>query len=104
MLFLGDDWAEAHHDVELVDEAGRVLAKRRLPEGVKGLAGLHELVAEHLGDDEEPSSVLVGIETDRGPWVSAAGRRRVHGVRGQPAAGGPLSGTALGVRGEVRPR
>ena len=23
MLFVGDDWAEAHHDIEIVDEAGR---------------------------------------------------------------------------------
>ena len=30
-LFVGDDWAEDHHDVEVMDEAGRVLAKRRLP-------------------------------------------------------------------------
>jgi len=71
VLFVGDDWSEAHHDVEIVDEAGRVLAKRRLPEGVTGLSGLHELVAEHLGDDDELASVVVGIETDRGPWVSA---------------------------------
>ena len=71
MLFLGDDWAEAHHDVELVDEAGRVLAKRRLVEGVAGLSALHELVAGHLGDEEGPGSVLVGIETDRGGWVAA---------------------------------
>ena len=32
-LFAGDDWAEDHHDVEVMDEAGRVLAKRRLPGG-----------------------------------------------------------------------
>jgi hypothetical protein len=31
MLFVGDDWAEDHHDVELVDEAGTVLARQRLP-------------------------------------------------------------------------
>jgi len=36
-LFVGDDWAEDHHDVEVMDEAGRVLAKRRLPEGVAGI-------------------------------------------------------------------
>jgi transposase len=71
MLFLGDDWAEAHHDVELQDEQGRVLARRRLPEGVVGLAQLHALIADHLGEDGEPGSVLVGIETDRGPWVQA---------------------------------
>jgi hypothetical protein len=29
VLFIGDDWAEAHHDIEIEDEAGRVLARRR---------------------------------------------------------------------------
>ncbi len=71
MLFLGDDWAEAHHDVELQDGEGRVLARRRLPEGVAGIAALHALVGDHLGDDDEAGQVLVGIETDRGPWVQA---------------------------------
>ncbi|HET7736076.1 MAG TPA: IS110 family transposase [Nocardioidaceae bacterium] len=71
MLFLGDDWAEAHHDIELQDERGRVLKRRRLPEGVAGLTQLHALIADHLGDDAEPESVLVGIETDRGGWVHA---------------------------------
>jgi hypothetical protein len=32
MLFIGDDWAEAHHDIELVDEGGHRLARRRLPD------------------------------------------------------------------------
>ena len=71
MLFVGDDWAEAHHDVELVDEAGRVLARRRLPEGVVGLERLHALIGDHLAQDDEPGDVVVGIETDRGPWVQA---------------------------------
>lgn len=71
MLFLGDDWAETHHDIELQDEQGRVLKRRRLAEGVAGLAQLHELIADHLDDDDEPESVLVGIETDRGGWVNA---------------------------------
>jgi Transposase/Transposase IS116/IS110/IS902 family len=71
VLFVGDDWAEAHHDVEIVDEGGRVLARRRLPEGVAGVAALHELVADHLGEADEPGQVLIGIETDRGPWFQA---------------------------------
>ena len=49
-LFVGDDWAEDHHDVELMDAAGRVLAKKRLPEGVAGMARLHELIAQHARD------------------------------------------------------
>ncbi len=71
MLFIGDDWAEAHHDVEIQDESGRALARRRLPEGVGGIAQLHAVVAEHLPSDGEPAQVVVGIETDRGPWVAA---------------------------------
>lgn len=71
MLFVGDDWAEAHHDVELMDAAGRWLAKARLPEGVTGMARLHTMIAEHLGEDIDESQVTVGIETDRGPWVQA---------------------------------
>jgi transposase len=70
-LFVGDDWAEAHHDIELVDGAGEVLVRRRLPEGVEGITALHALIADHLGDDDEPEDVVVGIETDRGPWVQA---------------------------------
>ena len=70
-LFVGDDWAEDHHDVELMDAAGRVLARKRLPEGAAGMARLHELTGQHLGEDAEDAEVVIGIETDRGPWVAA---------------------------------
>src|ERR1700758_5318450 len=68
MIFVGDDWAEQHHDVYLMDEAGRRLASRRLPEGRAGIRQLHELIAAHA---EEPDQAVVGIETDRGLWVAA---------------------------------
>jgi len=70
-LFVGDDWAEDHHDVEVMDQAGKVLAKRRLPEGVAGMGQLHELTGRFLPDDEQGAQVVIGIETDRGPWVTA---------------------------------
>jgi len=70
-LFVGDDWAEDHHDVEVMNEAGKVLVKRRLPEGVAGMARLHELIGEHLGEDADGAEVVVGIETGHGPWVAA---------------------------------
>ena len=63
MVFVGVDWAEAHHDLCLVDEQG----KRRIPDGLQGVRRLHELVCEHA---EEPEQV-VGIETDRGLLVRA---------------------------------
>ena len=70
-LFVGDDWAEDHHDVEVMDEAGTVLAKKRLPEGVAGMTQLHELIGRHVPGDAEDAEVVIGIETDRGPWVAA---------------------------------
>jgi len=69
-LFVGDDWAEDHHDVEVMSEAGKVLARRRLPEGVAGIAQLHALIGGFLGEEAD-AEVVVGIETDRGPWVTA---------------------------------
>ncbi len=55
MLFLGNDWAEARHDIELVDESGR-----RLLEVVDGLSTLHSLIADHLDEDDEADQVDLG--------------------------------------------
>ena len=68
MIFVGDDWAEDHHDVYLMDDAGARLAGRRLPEGLAGISVLHELIA---GQVDQPGEVVIGIETDRGLWVDA---------------------------------
>jgi len=68
MIFLGVDWAEAHHDLCVLDEEGRVLGRRRIDTGVTGMADLHRLVGEHA---EEPGEVAVGVEVDRGLLVSA---------------------------------
>lgn len=70
-LFVGDDWAEDHHDIEVMDAAGQRLAKARLPEGVAGIARLHALVGEAAGEAADEAEAVVGIETDRGPWVRA---------------------------------
>jgi Transposase/Transposase IS116/IS110/IS902 family len=70
-LLVGDDRAQDHHDIEVMDETGRVLARRRLPEGVAGIGQLHELIGRFLPDQGTDVEVQVGIETDRGPWVAA---------------------------------
>lgn len=67
-VFVGHDWAEAHHDVHAEDDQGRRLAKARLPEGVEGVARFHELVGELV---EEPGEVTIATETDRGLFVAA---------------------------------
>src|SRR5258708_33230070 len=68
MIFLGVDWAEEHHDAWLENEQGEMLGKARIANDLDGVRQLHELVAEHAQD---PSQVVVGIETDRGLLVSA---------------------------------
>jgi hypothetical protein len=103
-LYVGDDWAEDHHDVEVMNEAGKVLVKKRLPEGAAGMSQLHDLIGRHVPEDADDAEVVIGIETDRGPWVAAliaagytvypanpllASRyRERHGVSGAKSDGG----------------
>ena len=93
MLFIGDDWAEAHHDIEIVDESGRRLARRRLPEGVDGLAGLHALVADHLAGAAHGVGHLTPSE-----HLGTAGLRHRHRTHAptlmglHPVGSGPGSG------------
>lgn len=89
MICVGDDWAEDHHDIEILGEDGRRLAKTRLPEGLEGMQRLHALIVEHmptgwadLDPAEAAGRVWFGIETDRGTWVQAllAAGYRVYAI------------------------
>jgi transposase len=66
--YCGIDWAEAHHDLALVDETGVVLAKRRMSDDLAGFNELLSLLAEH-GDCAE-GQIPVAIETGRGLFVA----------------------------------
>ena len=79
MIFIGDDWAEDHHDIHVIDEHGVKLGARRLPEGLAGIGSFHEIVAEHA---HHPEEVVIGIETDRGLWVDAliAARYQLYAI------------------------
>ena len=100
MLFVGDDWAEAHHDVYLMNDTATVLRAATITRGLAGIARLHELVADRAAD---PHDVVIGIETDRGLWVQHWSPR-VSAVRDQSARGGPLSRPPPRCRREVRSR
>jgi Transposase/Transposase IS116/IS110/IS902 family len=85
LIFVGVDWAEAHHDVHVQDENGKKLGGGRLPEGVAGIARFHELAARHA---DEPGDVVIGIETDRGlfPAALVAGGYQVFAVNPMPTS------------------
>ena len=56
------------------DAGRRVRRERPLAGPIFGIVarqGVVDLVAEHLDPAAEPDQVLVGIETERGPWVQA---------------------------------
>ena len=67
-VFVGHDWSEDHHDIELRDERGQRLERARVAEGVEGVARFHALVASHA---EGPGDVVVATETDRGLFVGS---------------------------------
>ena len=74
-VYCGIDWAEGHHDIALVDDEGRLVAKRRVNETLDGLAELAAMLAS-AGDSAEVP-IPVAIETPRGLLVAvlrAAGR------------------------------
>ena len=85
MIFVGNDWAEDHHDVYVMDQQGRKLAAKRLVEGIEGVSTFHALLAAHV---EDPTQVRIGIETDRGLWVNAlvAAGYQVYAINPKAAA------------------
>lgn len=68
MISCGIDWAEAHHDVALVDEAGRTVGRARVSADAAGFADLLALIAEHGGGAE---TTPVAIETEKNLFVVA---------------------------------
>jgi transposase len=73
--FGGLDWGEAHHDIAVTDEHGKVVAQLRITNSVDGLA---ELLAALRRVKRNRRDIPIGIETGRGLIV--AGLRKA----GQP--------------------
>lgn len=67
-LTCGVDWAEAHHDVALVDVDGTVVARSRIDTGASGFNDLLALIAEHGGSVEDTA---IALETDKNLLVVA---------------------------------
>lgn len=85
-MFCGIDWAEGHHDVALVDDTGRLLAKCRINDDLDGYRLLLDLLAEHGDTAETP--IPVAIETSRGLLVATLrqGPRKIYAVNPMAAS------------------
>lgn len=68
-VFCGIDWAEGHHDIALVDDEGKLVAKRRINESIDGFAELTAMLVAAGDSAEDP--IPVAIETPRGLLVAA---------------------------------
>jgi transposase len=68
-VFCGIDWSERHHDIALVDQAGTLMARRRISDTAEGHAQLAEMLAAAGDTEDEP--IAVAIETPRGLLVAA---------------------------------
>lgn len=62
-VFVGFDWGETRHAVEVLDADGHSLARFSITDTPDGVGRFHAVVADHADD---PAEVIVGSETDRG--------------------------------------
>ena len=68
-IWCGIDWAERHHDIALVDDNGKLVAKRRIADDAAGFRALLALLADHGAGPDEP--VPIAMETSRGLLAAA---------------------------------
>ncbi len=67
MWYVGLDWADTHHDVEVQDEAGKRIGARRFAHSHEGL---HELQAFLLGIAASPEELACIVETNHGLLIA----------------------------------
>jgi transposase len=68
MRFVGIDWADAHHDVVVLDEEGQTIASQRVPHSAVGLSQLTQVL---LGLSVDVADLVCLVETSHGLLVSA---------------------------------
>lgn len=70
MWFAGVDWADAHHDVLVIDDAGRQVGVRRVTHSPKGLIELQEFLLAITGPERKEELACI-IETTQGLLIAS---------------------------------
>jgi hypothetical protein len=90
----GIDWAENHHDVALVDEAGQLVTKRHIGDDAEGYRQLLNMLAEaggalaaELPSDHLPPGLARADPAEHVMHRGSVAAMRVAGVGGREAPG-----------------
>ena len=67
MWYVGLDWADTHHDVEVLDEAGKRVGARRFAHSHEGLNALKQFV---LSIAAQPENLACIVETNHGLLIT----------------------------------
>ena len=67
LIYVGIDWSEAHHEVEVQQSSGKVVKRLRIDADLPGLTRLQEVIAEEA---DNPDQVVVAIEASQGLLVN----------------------------------
>ncbi len=67
--FAGLDWADQHHDIVIIDEAGRQLGSRRVAHSPEGFAELQSFLLSITSPDRKTELACI-IETNHGLLIS----------------------------------
>jgi transposase len=67
MWYVGLDWADTHHDVEVLDEAGKRVGARRFPHSHEGLNALQQFL---LSIAAQPENLACIVETNHGLLIT----------------------------------
>jgi transposase len=70
MWYAGLDWADTHHDVVVLDEAGQQVATKRVAHSKTGLSDLTQFLERITGSAQKAQMACI-VETNRGLLIAA---------------------------------
>ncbi len=100
MIFVGIDWSEEQHEVELQAGSGKVLKRLQVRADLAGLTRLQEVITDEA---EEPSQVVVAVEASHGLLVNAlvASGYRVYAINPLTSARARQGESPAGTKSDV---